>query len=136
MKKFNLILTLLLLLSSINLCFAVDLEKITNLTPEQKTKLAEIKTNYTKEYNENETKIMDYTNKLNQIKADKEKTPEQISLLSSAYERNLTAIKSRQQQLKNDTDALYKSVLTEEQYKQLQIQELQVENAFTEFLKK
>ena len=136
MKKFNLVLTLLILLSSINICFAIDLEKITNLTPEQKTKIAEIQSNYTKEYNDNETKIMDYTNKLNQIKTDTDKTPEQISILSGAYERNLIAIKARQQQLKNETEETYKSILTEEQYKQYQLQQLQVDNAFSEFLKK
>ena len=136
MKKINLMFVLFFLLSSFNFASAIDVEKITDLTPEQKTKIAEIQSNYTKEYNDNETKIMDYTNKLNQIKTDTDKTPEQISILSGAYERNLIAIKARQQQLKNETEETYKSILTEEQYKQYQLQQLQVDNAFSEFLKK
>ncbi len=136
MKKYSLILALSFLLSSINICYAINIENISNLTPEQKTKIAEIQTAYTKEYNENETKIMDYTNKLNQIKADTEKTADQISILAGAYERNLIAIKARQQQLKNETEEQYHALLTEEQYKEYQMQQLQVDNAFNEFLKK
>ena len=136
MRKINFILTLLLVLASFNFAFAIDLEKISNLTPDQKVKIAEFQSNYVKQYNDNETKIMDYTNKVNQIKSDNEKSPEQISLLSSAYERNLTALKAQQQQLKNQSENFYKSVLTEEQYKQYQLQQFQVDNAFSEFLKK
>ena len=79
---------------------------------------------------------MDFTNKINQIKNDSEKTSEQILLLTGAYERNLTALKAQQQQLKNQSEEFYKSVLTEEQYKQYQLQQFQVDNAFNEFLKK
>ena len=125
-----------MVLASFNFAFAIDLEKISNLTPDQKVKIAEFQSNYVKQYNDNETKIMDYTNKVNQIKSDNEKSPEQISLLSSAYERNLTALKAQQQQLKNQSENFYKSVLTEEQYKQYQLQQFQVDNAFSEFLKK
>lgn len=136
MKKLNLFLALLLVFSSFNFAFAIDLEKITNLTDDQKAKIAEVQSNFTKAYNDNETKIMEYTNKINQIKGDSEKTSEQISLLSGAYERNLTALKAQQQQLKNQTEDFYKSILTEEQYKQYQLQQFQVENAFNDFLNK
>lgn len=136
MKKLNLLLALLLIFSSFNFAFAIDLEKISNLTDDQKTKIAAFQTGYVKQYNDNETKIMDFTNKINQIKNDSEKTSEQILLLTGAYERNLTALKAQQQQLKNQSEEFYKSVLTEEQYKQYQLQQFQVENAFNEFLKK
>ena len=120
MKKLNLLLALLLIFSSFNFAFAIDLEKISNLTDDQKTKIAAFQTGYVKQYNDNETKIMDFTNKINQIKND----------------RNLTALKAQQQQLKNQSEEFYKSVLTEEQYKQYQLQQFQVDNAFNEFLKK
>lgn len=136
MKKTGFILTLLLLFSSFGTVFAQDFDNISDLTQDQKDKLAEIQANYKKEYNTNESKIMEYTNKLNQIKTETDKTPEQITILTGAYERNLIAIKASQQQLKQKTEELYKSVLTETQYKQYQLQQNQVENAFSEFLKK
>ena len=79
---------------------------------------------------------MEYTNKLNQIKASTDKSAEQISLLSSAYERNLMVLNAQVKQLKENQEAAYKQILTDNQYKEYSAQQLQVENAFSDFLRK
>ena len=116
--------------------FAVKIEEIPGLTSEQKAELAKISENYTKEYNALETSIMNYTDKLNRVKADKEKSAEQISLLTGAYERNLESLKSRKTLLENTTDAKYKELLTQEQYQILKSQDQTVQSSFDKFLQK
>ncbi len=57
-------------------------------------------------------------------------------LLSGAYERNLETLKAQQKQLKQETDALYKSVMTDEQFKQYNERQTNADDAFKKFLQK
>lgn len=117
-------------------CFADEFDNLEGITPAQKEQITQIQLVYKQEYNTNETKIMDYTNKLNQIKQETNFDPSQQALLIGAYERNISALKSRQEQLKQETDEKYKTVLTDKQYHQYLSEQIKVENAFSDFLKK
>ena len=77
-----------------------------------------------------------WCNTFAQVKNDKDKTPEQVLLLTSAYERNLSTLKTQQKVLEQKTDAMYKSVLTPEQYNQYKAQQLNVQDSFNNFLQK
>ena len=81
-------------------------------------------------------RIIEYNNKINQLKQDKDKTPEQIELLSGAYERNLETFKAQQKQLEQETDKLYKANMTEEQYLQYRALQMNVQDSFNDFLQK
>ena len=117
-------------------CFADEFDNLEGITPAQKEQITQIQLVYKQEYNDNETKIMDYTNKLNQIKQEVSTDPSQQALLIGAYERNINALKSRQEQLKLETNEKYKTVLTDKQYHQYLSEQIKVENAFSDFLKK
>ena len=136
MKKIIFTLVMIGLMSQTNIAFAGDFDNITGLTPVQKETLARIQGDYKLEYNQNETNIMQYTDKLKQIKEQKDITPEQASLLTSAYERNINVLKNRQNELKNETEAKYKEVFTDEQYKEYQMLQIKADNAFSDFLRK
>ncbi|MCD7880054.1 MAG: hypothetical protein LUG16_09005 [Candidatus Gastranaerophilales bacterium] len=134
MKKTVLILSLICVFCSA--AYADIFDNLTNLTPSQKQQLTIAHNAYKQENNSIETRIMDYNNKLAQLKNDKEKSESQISLLSSAYQRNLETLKSKQAQLQKDTDAKYKSIMTLEQYNQYKAQEVNVQDSFNKFLQK
>ena len=134
MKKLFLSLLVAGLLSGA--AFAEMFDNLTDLSPAQKDQLTRVYETFKIKNNELETKIMDYTNKLNQIKASTDKSAEQISLLTSAYERNLMVLNAQVKQLKENQDAAYKQILTDNQYKEYSAQQLQVENAFSDFLRK
>ncbi len=121
---------------SIGIVFAEDFDALNGLTAAQKQKLTQIQYNYKQENNSLEMRIMDYNNKLQQLKNDKDKTESQVSLLAGAYERNLQTLKAQQNQLKQQTDALYKSVMTDEQYKQYNARQTNVDESFKNFLQK
>ncbi len=136
MKK---LLTALIFLMTLGIFTVVNADEFDNLegiTPAQKEQITQIQLVYKQEYNANETKIMDYTNKLSQIKQETSHDPAQQALLIGAYERNINALKSRQEQLKQETDKKYKAILTEKQFQQYLSQQIRVENAFNDFLKK
>ena len=116
--------------------FAEGFDSLEGLTPAQMQKLTQIQYNFKQENNSLEMRIMDYNNKIAQVKNDKDKTPEQVSLLTSAYERNLSTLKTQQKILEQKTDAMYKSVLTPEQYNQYKAQQLNVQDSFNNFLQK
>ncbi|MCD7740073.1 MAG: hypothetical protein LUH11_01835 [Candidatus Gastranaerophilales bacterium] len=136
MKKIALLLGFMFVFCSSSVVFAGDFDSLEGLSDTQKQKLTEIQLNYKQQNDSLENQIMDYNNKLQQVKNDKEKTPSQISLISSAYERNIETLKTRQEQLKQETDASYKTIMTEEQFKQYQAQQLKVDDAFDKFLQK
>lgn len=115
---------------------AQDFSYLENLSPVQKQKLTQIYNNYKQENNTLEMRITNYKDKLNQLSKQTDKSAEQINLLKSAYERNLSTLTEQQAQLKKYTDDLYKNVMTADQYKQYQAQQLQAENAFSDFLRK
>ncbi len=136
MKKLLTALIFLMTLGIFTIVNADEFDNLEGITPAQKEQIAQIQLVYKQEYNANETKIMDYTNKLSQIKQETSHDPAQQALLIGAYERNINALKSRQEQLKQETDKKYKSVLTEKQFQQYLTQQIKVENAFNDFLKK
>ena len=57
-------------------------------------------------------------------------------MLISTYERNLKTLNVQKEELKKQTEALYKSIMTMKQYQQYQAQQMQVQNAFNDFLRK
>ncbi len=136
MKKTTLLIGVMALLASSSVAIAEGFDSLENITPAQKQKLTQIQYNYKQENNSLETRIMDYNNKINQVKNDPDKTPEQVSLLTSAYERNLATLKAQQKVLEQKTDSMYKSILTPEQYNQYKVQQINVQNSFDNFLKK
>lgn len=136
MKKTALLLGVIVILASSNIVFAEGFETLEGITPVQMQKLTRIQYNFKQENNSLEMRIMEYNNKIAQVKKDTDKTPEQISLLTSAYERNISALKDQQEKLEQKTDALYKSVMTAEQYKQYKAQQINVQDAFKNFLQK
>ena len=107
-----------------------------NLSPVQKNQLKRIYQEYKIKNNSLETRIMEYTSKLNQLKEDTEKTPEQLSVLAGAYERNLNTYKAQQKKLEQETDLEYQKILTAEQYEQYKKQQSEVQDAFKQFLPK
>lgn len=136
MKKSFLILSIMCLALTSNIVFADNFDNLQNITPVQKQKLTQIQFSFKEENNALDMRIMEYNNKLNQLKTSTDKSPEQISLLTAAYERNLSTLKEQQKQLEQKTDALYKSVMTPEQYSQYKTQQVNVEDSFNKFLQK
>ena len=137
MKKTTLLLGIIAILASSSATvFAEGFDSLENITPSQKQKLTQIQYNYKQENNSLEMRIMDYNNKIAQVKNDKDKTPEQVSLLTSAYERNLSTLKTQQKILEQKTDSMYKSVLTPNQYNQYRLQQINVQDSFNNFLQK
>ncbi len=136
MKKLFTSIIFLMFFGLFTSCFADEFDNLEGITPTQKEQITQIQLVYKQEYNANETKIMDYTNKLNQIKQEVSAEPSQQALLIGAYERNISALKSRQEKLKQETDEKYKTVLTDKQYHQYLSEQIKVENAFSDFLKK
>lgn len=116
--------------------FADVFDSLEGITPAQKQNLTRINFNYKQKNNDLEMRIIEYNNKINQLKQDKDKTPEQIELLSGAYERNLETFKAQQKQLEQETDKLYKANMTEEQYLQYRALQMNVQDSFNDFLQK
>ena len=116
--------------------FADTVDNLDGITPAQKQKLSMVQFNYKQDYNNLEQKILEYNSKLLKLQQEKDKSPAEISMLSSAYERNLKTLKAQQEKLNQDRDERYKMILTEEQYKQYKEQNIQTENAYIIFLQK
>ncbi len=136
MKKLLVFLSVLCLLN-VGLSSLADIfDNLENLSPSQKDELTRIYQKYKTENNTIETRIMEFTSKINSLKADTEKTPEQIAVLIGAYERNLSTLKDQQKQLTEETEVAYKTVMTAEQYKQFKEQQVNVQDAFNKFLQK
>ncbi len=114
MKKIILILSLLI---SMNFVLADSFDEIEGLTLPQKQKLTNIQFEFNQKNNNLNARIDEYTKKMDAVKNDEDKTEAQKSLLTGAYERNLETLKAQQRMLLTETENLYKSVLTEEQYK-------------------
>ncbi len=136
MKKIKLFTAFLALLLTSNVVFAEMFDNLEGLTADQKQRLTNIYQGYKQENNELEMKIMDYTNKINRVKQDPDKSPEQVSLLTSAFERNIETYKSQQKLLEKTLNEQYKNVMTPEQYSQYANQQVNVQDAFSKFLQK
>lgn len=136
MKKFLIISLIIISAFWQNFACADDFSSLANLTNEQTAKLSEINNSFKTKNNDLENQIMVYSDKINRIKSMPDKTPEQIALMTSAFENNINALKEKQRLLKASTENLYREVLTTQQYQQYQAQQLRTENAFSDFLRK
>lgn len=136
MKKSVLFISLVCIMFSTSMALANTFEQLENLSPVQKQKLTQANQMYKLENNNLETRIMEYTDKLNRLKMDNDKTPEEKSVLIGAYERNLATFKQQQEQIKAKRDEDYKNILTIEQYEQFQAQQIDVQTKFNTFLQK
>lgn len=135
MKKFLLAFVALGIICSANVVMADSFDSLQNLTPVQKQKLTQIQFSYKNQIDSLETRIMEYKNKLARAKSDTTKTKEQIALLTSTYERNISTLETQKEQLESAMDNAYKSVMTLEQYKQYRAQQINVQDAFSEFVR-
>lgn len=136
MKKFALMLCIFSFISISNMTFAQEFDSLENLTEAQKQKLTQIQYNFKQDNESLEMRIMEYNNKMAKVKNDVTKTPEQVSLLTSAYERNISTLKTQQKLLQQKTEASYRAVMTDDQYAQYKAQQMNVEEAFKNFLQK
>ena len=136
MKKILISLSVLLISSLSSQVLAEEFSYLSDLTPVQKQKLSRIYHSYKQENNSLEMRISSYKDKLNKLNANTEMPKEQVNMLKTAYERNLSTLSVQQEELKKQTEELYKSVMSAKQYQQHQAQQLQTQNAFNEFLRK
>ena len=136
MKKFIAILSIMMLFTTAGRAFADDFSALQNLTPVQKQQLSQVQFKYKQEIDSLNNRIMDYQNKLAQLNKQTEKTSTEIALIKATYERNVETLKAQQDILKKQMDASYKNVMTQEQYQQYQAQQIQVQDAFANFLRK
>lgn len=137
MKKSALLLVLSIILVSSNFVLASDdFDRLENITPAQKQQISNVQNSYKIKNNELETRIMSYTDKIARLKSDTEKSQDQVSLLIGAYERNIATLKAQQDSLKKETTEKYRTILTEEQFKQYQAMQITVQDSFNKFLQK
>ena len=113
-----------------------DFSYLDDLSAVQKQKLSQIYHSYKQENNSLEMRIMDYQTKLNKLETLQDRSAEQINLLKTAYERNIKTLAVQQELLKSKTERMYEAVMTPNQYKQHLAQQMQIENAFSDFLRK
>ncbi len=97
---------------------AISFDEIADITPAQKQQLTQVQFNYEQKNNALDSRIKEYTNKMELVQKDEDKTEAQKTLLAGAYERNLETLKAQQKILEQETDNLYKSILTEAQFNQ------------------
>ena len=136
MKKFIVTLSVLSLLTITGSAFAENFDSLQGLTAVQKQQLSQAQFKFKQENDALNNKIIDYQSKLAQLNRQTEKTPEQVALIKATYERNIQTFKAQQEILKKQMDASYKKVMTQEQYQQYQAQQIQVQDAFANFLRK
>lgn len=136
MKKLIITLSVLSLLTISGSAFAENFDSLQGLTAVQKQQLSQAQFKFKQENDALNNKIIDYQSKLAQLNRQTEKTPEQIALIKATYERNIATFKAQQEMLKKEMDASYKKVMTQEQYQQYQTQQIQVQDAFANFLRK
>lgn len=118
MKIGNILFTLLLVIFTGSVSFAADYSSVTGLSPMQTEQLKRIEFAYKQQYETIEKRIQNYKEKINEVKNDTEKSTEQKSLLTGAYERNIEILKKQQKQAADVAENSYKSTLNEEQYQQ------------------
>ena len=133
MKK---IFVLIFMISLATPAFSQVFSYLDDLSAVQKQKLSQIYHSYKQENNSLEMRIMDYQTKLNKLETLQDRSAEQINLLKTAYERNIKTLAVQQELLKSKTERMYEAVMTPNQYKQHLAQQMQIDNAFSDFLRK
>ena len=136
MKKLLVSLNTLIVLGLFVPVFAQEFSYLDDLTPVQKQKLTQFNYSYEQNVKSLDMRIDSFKAKINQLKEETDKTADQINLLTSAYERNMSVLNSQKEQLKKQLEKQYESVMTPEQYKQYLAQQLQAKNAFSDFINK
>lgn len=136
MKKIIAILSILVLFVTTGSAFADDFSALQGLSAYQKQQLSQVQFKFKQENNALNNKIIDYQNKLAQLNKQTDKSAEQVALVKSAYEKNIATLESQQNVLKKQMEASYKKIMTQEQYQQYQAQQMQVQDAFANFLRK
>ncbi len=136
MKKVFILSLFCMLLSGVSAFAADDFETLKDISPAQKQQLTLIKTTYKQQLDSIDNSIMSYNSKIEQVKQDNDKTPEQAELLTGAYERNIESLKNQKKLIETEMENKYKTVLTDEQFKQYRAHQMVVENAFNTFLQK
>lgn len=133
-KNFLFALAVMILMSGS--VFADNFDDLEGITPAQKQKLSQIHFKYKQENNALEQRIIENNSKLLQLQNETGKSASDIAMLKAAYERNINTLKRQQDDLEKSTNESYKTILTEEQFKQYEAQKVQTENAFNNFLQK
>lgn len=116
----------LFLISDISYAETSDLTY--TITPAEQMKLNQIQYNYKQRNDVIEKRIAEYTNKIDIITNDANKTDAQKALLIGAYERNIDTITAQKKQLEQETENLYKSVLGDEKYNIYKSQQAEAQN--------
>lgn len=117
--------------------YAADIfDALEGLTSEQRQEMSNIYNSYKIKNNELLMQILSYTDKIANLKLNSNKTQEQISLIAGVYEKNIATLKNQQALLAKETEALYKLILNDKQYKQYQALQLKAQDAFSNFLNK
>lgn len=134
----NIIYTLLLsfVFCLVTPAIADDFSYLEDLTAVQKQKLGQYNHSYAQSVKSLDMRINNYQEKINQIKSAQNASAEQVNLLITSYERNIKVLNTQKEQLKKQLESQYKSVMSAEQYKQYLAQQMQVQNAFSDFLRK
>ena len=115
---------------------AADFSYLKDLTPVQKQKLERYGYSYQQNIHSLDMRIDNYRNKIKQINSQQNVPKQQADLLIFSYEKNIKTLVAQKDELKEKMDSQYKSILTEEQYKQYSAHPVLVQNAFSDFLRK
>ena len=100
-----------------NLAFALDSSEIDSLNFDLKQeKISRIKSDFLRQNSFYDSKILEYNDKISVVQKDENKSDAQKKLLIGAYERNIDTLKLQQKLLKQETDSLYKSVMSDDEF--------------------
>lgn len=133
----NIVYTLLLFIfCMVTPAIAADFSYLKDLTPVQKQKLERYGYSYQQNIHSLDMRIDNYRNKIKQINSQQNVPKQQADLLIFSYEKNIKTLVAQKDELKEKMDSQYKSILTEEQYKQYSAHPVLVQNAFSDFLRK
>ena len=115
---------------------AADFSYLKDLTPVQKQKLERYGYSYQQNIHSLDMRIDNYRNKIKQINSQQNVPKQQADLLIFSYEKNIKTLVAQKDELKEKMDSQYKSILTEEQYKQYSAHPVLIQNSFSDFLRK
>ncbi|MBQ4078658.1 hypothetical protein IJD15_05705 [bacterium] len=136
MKNIVYKLLLLFIFCMVTPAIAADFSYLKDLTPVQKQKLERYGYSYQQNIHSLDMRIDNYRNKIKQINSQQNVPKQQADLLIFSYEKNIKTLVAQKDELKEKMDSQYKSILTEEQYKQYSAHPVLVQNAFSDFLRK
>ena len=133
----NIVYTLLLFIfCMVTPAIAADFSYLKDLTPVQKQKLERYGYSYQQNIHSLDMRIDNYRNKIKQINSQQNVPKQQADLLIFSYEKNIKTLVAQKDELKEKMDSQYKSILTEEQYKQYSAHPVLIQNSFSDFLRK